>query len=147
MGNRDVLIWHSIHPKGNIKSQVFEDFLAKFRTSINKEVSSTWILLVDRSCNIKEINVYIVLEGPKELVIEKSLKFKFKGSNRKVGYEALIIDKAHALEVSALIMWAKINSQLEGRKISSDSQKKESKRVKYLKKVYKLFGHFQNIEI
>ena len=42
-----------------------------------------------------------MLEGPKNIVIEKALKFEFITSNNQVEYEVLIVGKIFSLEIGA----------------------------------------------
>lgn len=54
------------------------DFLAEFSSSIDEEAPLIWTLSMDGTSNIKSSGVGIILEGPKNLLIEHSLKFGFR---------------------------------------------------------------------
>ena len=49
-----------------------------------------WTLYVDGSSNPKGAGAGIVLEGPSDILIEKSLNFAFKTSNNQAKYEAIL---------------------------------------------------------
>jgi len=49
------------------------------------------MLYVDGSFNQKGTVADIVLEGPNDILIEKSLHFAFKTSNNQAEYEAIIV--------------------------------------------------------
>ncbi|RDX75274.1 hypothetical protein CR513_44860, partial [Mucuna pruriens] len=49
-----------------------------------------WVLYVDDSLNPKGGGANIILEGPKDVTLEHSLKFDFKASNNQAKYEALL---------------------------------------------------------
>jgi len=71
-----------------------------------------WTLYVDGSSNPKGAGVGIVLEGPNNILIEKSLHFAFKTSNNPVEYEAILAGLSLAREVSVKILTCKIDSKL-----------------------------------
>ncbi|MCI56122.1 gag-pol polyprotein, partial [Trifolium medium] len=52
--------------------------------------SQAWILSVDGAFNLRGSGAGIVLEGPDGVLIEQSLRFEFRASNKQAEYEALI---------------------------------------------------------
>lgn len=62
-------------PREIIQSQVFESSL------VNNRVSHVWILSVDDTSNLKGSHIGVVLEGPGNIPIEKSLTYNFKANN------------------------------------------------------------------
>ena len=77
-----------------------------------KKESSTWILFVDGSSNLKGSGAGIILKGPEGIAIEQSLKFGFKASNNQAEYEALISDLQLAKDMGANFLIVKSDSQL-----------------------------------
>lgn len=73
-------------PRGSVKGQHLADFAAKLPLTEEKE----WSLYVDSAFRRVFNGAGIVLEGPNGFLLEHSLVFKFKISNNKAEYEALI---------------------------------------------------------
>jgi len=71
-----------------------------------------WRLYVDGSSNPKGADVNIVLEGPNDILIEKSLHFAFKTSNNQAEYEAILAGLSFAPEVGVKILICKTDSKL-----------------------------------
>jgi len=59
-----------------------------------------WTLYVDWFLNPKGVGAAIILEGPNDVVIEKSLDFSFKALNNHTEYEVIIV----GLTLSRLIV-------------------------------------------
>src|SRR4051812_25330980 len=102
---------------------------------------------MDRASNIKGNGSRIILEGPYDLPIKKSLNFEFKTSNNQVKYKALITGMSFALEVDASTLKANNNSQLVAKQVPDEYQTNEPQLIKYLKKVHGLFERFRALEI
>jgi len=62
-----------------------------------------WLLSVDGSSNLKGSGAGIILEGPRDVLIEQSLRFEFKASNNQAEYEALIVGMNLAAETGPRI--------------------------------------------
>jgi len=62
-------------PHGPIKAQCLLDFINDLQHTPTED---QWTLHVDGSSNPKGVGVGIVLEGPNDILIEKSLHFAFK---------------------------------------------------------------------
>lgn len=88
--------------RGSIKSQALEKFVAEFNSSVGEEMPPYWVLSVDDTSNVKGSGIGIILEGPRNILIEQALKFEFVASNNQTKYEALIIGMVLALETGAL---------------------------------------------
>lgn len=71
---------HNIHyvSMGSIKSHGLAYFLAEFISPIDKEIPPEWTLSVNGASDVKGNGMGIVLEGPDDILIEKTLKFEFK---------------------------------------------------------------------
>jgi len=74
-------------PHGPIKAQCLLDFVNDLQ---HIHTEDQWTLHADGSSNPKGVGVGIVLEGPNDILIEKSLHFAFKTSNNQAKYEAIL---------------------------------------------------------
>jgi len=83
-------------PHGPIKAQCLLDFVNDLQQT---PIEDQWTLHVDGSSNLKGVGVGIVLEGPNDILIEKSLHFAFKTSNNQAEYEAILASVSLAREV------------------------------------------------
>ncbi|RDX58107.1 hypothetical protein CR513_62598, partial [Mucuna pruriens] len=82
--------------RGVIKSQSSANFIVEMVSIL--EADPRWTLHVDGPSNSKGGGVGIILEGPRQVVLEHSLKFDYKTSNNQVEYEALLTGLDMALE-------------------------------------------------
>lgn len=78
--------------RGSIKSQVLPDFLVEFTSPIIETDPHVWMLYAEGSSNLKGSGAWVVLEGPSDLIIEQSMRFKFKASNKQAEDESLIAE-------------------------------------------------------
>lgn len=86
-------------PRSSIKSQILADFLNELSAPILEESSCKWTLSVDGSSNLKGSGARIMIEGPRDLILQYSLCFNFQASNNKAEYKALIARIKLAREV------------------------------------------------
>lgn len=84
------------------------------------EIPEQWILSVDDSSNLYGSGVVIVLEGPGELVLEKSLWFSFQSNKNQAEYEAVISGLKLAKEVRVFHLLVQTDSQLVASQIKGD---------------------------
>nr|KYP39784.1 Retrovirus-related Pol polyprotein from transposon 17.6 [Cajanus cajan] len=75
--------------RGPIKAQCLADFINKLHPHGHFE-EQWWTLHVDGSSNCQGSGAGVILEGPKGLTLEQSLRFRFKASNNQAEYEALL---------------------------------------------------------
>jgi ribonuclease HI len=125
-------------PRGSIKSQVLADFVVEFTLPAQGETHFVWLLSVDGSSNLKGSGAGVILEGPNDILIEQSLRFKFKASNNQAEYEALIAGMTLAQEMGAENLREKSDSQFIKSQITGEYQTKDFQLVKYLAKVQDL---------
>jgi len=83
-------------PHGAIKAQCLLDFVNDLQQTPTED---RWTLHVDGSSNPKGVGAGIMLEGPNDILIEKSLHFAFKTSNNQAEYEAILAGLSLAREV------------------------------------------------
>lgn len=97
-------------PRGSIRGQ----HLVDFEVELLAEMSATfyWKLSVDGSSNTQGGGVRVVLEGPKGLMVEQYLIFKFKISNNQAEYEQLLAGLELAQNLGAKFLECKTDSQL-----------------------------------
>ncbi|RDX65950.1 hypothetical protein CR513_55344, partial [Mucuna pruriens] len=68
-----------LEPRGAIKTQALADFLVEMTSPLAED--TWWVLYVDDFSNPKGGGVDIILEGPRDVTLEHSLKLDFKASN------------------------------------------------------------------
>ena len=83
-------------PHDPIKAKCLLDFVNNLQ---HTPIEDPWTLHVDGSSNLRGVGAGIVLEGPNDILIEKSLHFAFKTSNNQAEYEAIIAGLSLAREV------------------------------------------------
>jgi len=79
--------------RGPIRAQCLADFISELQGSIGDILVNdrdVWRLYADGSSNRKGCGAGIVLESPRGVRLEQSLRFAFKDSNNQADYEALI---------------------------------------------------------
>jgi len=84
---------------------------------------------VDTSCRWFLID--IVLEGPNNILIEKSLHFAFKTSNNQAEYEAILVGPSLAYEVGVKTLTYKIDSKLTIGHLNDEFQIKDPILLQY----------------
>lgn len=102
-----------------------------------------WKLLVDSASDMKKSGFKVVLEGPYNLYLEKSLNFKFKSKNNQVENDALIASMNLAIRMGTLSLRSRSDSKLITNQIAKEYQGKESHLIKYLIKVRELSNSFR----
>lgn len=99
-------------------------------------------MYVGGASNVKVNGVGIVLEGPRNILIEQALKFEFTANNNQVEYGASTVDMVLALEMGSSKLKAKSDSQLVVDQVSEQYQAKESQLIKYMQKVRSISSHY-----
>lgn len=95
-------------PHESVKSHVLSNFLVELNSPISEDTPHEWILLLDESLNLKGSSVGVLLEGPNEKLIEKSLQIKFKASKNHEEYKTLITVMTLAMEMRIIIFEKKV---------------------------------------
>jgi len=94
---------------GPSKAQCLLDFVNDVQRTPKED---QWTLYVDGSLNPKGAGVGIVLEGPNNILIEKSLHFAFKTFKNQAEYEAIPVGLSLAREVGVKSLTCKTDSKL-----------------------------------
>jgi len=81
--------------------------------------------------NIRHRVVDIVLEGPNDILIEKSLNFAFKTSNNQVEYEAIVAGLSLAYEVGVKTLTCKTDYKLTVGHLNDEFQIKNPTLLQY----------------
>src|ERR1044072_714981 len=123
-----------------------EDFVAEL-PSVEEQVKGEWTLYVDGSSNKRGSGAGIILQGPDGTQVEQSLRFNFKASNNKIEYEAPIAGMTLEVEMEALQLLIRSDSQLVVSQVQGDYQAKDEKLAKYLSKVDSFKGKFEDVKI
>lgn len=98
-------------------------------------------------CLLKGSGVVVVLEGPDDLLIEKSLNFEFKANNNQANYKSLIFGMVLSLEMGSSSLKSKSVLSLLPTQVVREYHMKEPQLIKYLKKVYEFYKCFKSFEI
>ncbi|XP_068309757.1 uncharacterized protein [Pyrus communis] len=150
----------SYHPKLAEKGQAVADFITEFTYPV--DISSTleatasspletrkveptlpvWTLHVDGSSNQQGCGVGLVLTTPDKVAMEYALRFKFKASNNKAEYEALLagLRLAKHLGVKQINIFS--DSQLVVNQVTNNFDAKDNSMAAYLAQTRLLLKHF-----
>jgi len=113
---------------GPIKAQCLLDFVNDFQQTPTEDQLT---LHVDGSSNPKGTDGGIVLEGPNDILIEKSLHFAFKVSNNQAEYEAILTGLSLAREVGVKSFTCKTDSKLTMGHLNDEFQIKDPTFLQY----------------
>jgi len=113
---------------GPIKSQCLLDFVNDFEHTPEED---QWTLYVNGSSNPKGAGADIVLDGPNDILIEKSFHFALKTSNNQAKYEAILAGLSLAHEVGVKTLTCKTNSKLTVGNLNDEFQIKDHTLLQY----------------
>ena len=115
-------------PHCPIKVQCLLEFINDLQQTPTKD---QWTLHIDGSSNLKGAGADIVLEGPNDILIEKSLHFAFKTSNNQAEYEAILVGLSLAREVGVKSLTCKTDSKLTVGHLNDEFQIKDPTLLQY----------------
>jgi len=115
-------------PYGPIKAQCLVDFVNDLQQTPTED---QWTLYIDGSSNPKGARAGILLKGPKDILIEKSLHFAFKISNNQAEYEAILTGLSLAHEVGVKTLTCKTDSKLTVGHLNDEFQIKDPILLQY----------------
>ncbi|XP_020232497.1 uncharacterized protein LOC109812849 [Cajanus cajan] len=133
-------------PRGPIKAQSIADFINEFTPPILPE-TYLWTLHVDGSSNQQGSGASIILEGPRKIVIEQSLRFGFKASNNQAEYEALLAGLRLAIDVNITKIQCYSDSQVVTGQVNGTFQIKEPTLLLYFHAFQKLKSQFEAVQV
>src|ERR1044072_9132711 len=133
-------------PRGAIKAQALSDFVAELSPNQPALTNLVLILSVDGSSNMKGSGAGIVLEGPQEVLVEQSLRFEFRTSNKQAEYEAILAGMKLAAEMDVQELLVKSDSQLVINQIQGEYQTKDDMLLKSLSQVQNLCLKFLQVK-
>ena len=111
-------------------------------------VKDQWTLYVDGSSNPKGVGVGIVLEGPNDILIEKSLHFAFKTSNNQAEYETILASLSLARDVGVKTLTSKTYAKLTVGHLNDDFQIKDLTLLQYYHLVHNVIQYaFERVHI
>ena len=132
-------------PHGPIKAQCLLDFINDLQQTPTED---QWTLHVDGSSNPKGVDAGIVLEGPNDILIEKSLHFAFKTSNNQAEYEAILAGLSLAREVGVKTLTCKTDSKLTVGHLNDEFQIKDPIILQYYHLVHAVIqSAFERVRI
>jgi len=115
-------------PHDPIKAQCLLNFVNDLKRTPEED---QWTLYIDGSSNPKGARVDIVLEGPNDILIEKSLHFTFRTSNNQAKYKAILAGLSLACEVDVKMLTCKSNSKLTVGHLNDEFQIKDTTLLQY----------------
>ncbi|XP_024024279.1 uncharacterized protein LOC112092414 [Morus notabilis] len=139
-------------PRTAIKGQALANFLAEFShrlalTTPEGVETTEWKLYVDGASSESGSGVDVLLISPEGHKITSAVRFKFKASNNKAEYEALIagLRLASHLKIERLSVLS--DSQLVVGQVKEEYQARGEKMIAYLRKVKEELVKFKNYKI
>ncbi|XP_020225036.1 uncharacterized protein LOC109806916 [Cajanus cajan] len=104
-----------------------------------------WTLHVDGSSNCQGSGAGVILEGPKGITLEQSLRFRFKASNNQAEYEALLAGLRLAEDMGASRTKCRTDSKVVAEQKGGNFQVKDHNMMKYYHAYQKLKANFQEV--
>nr|KYP46857.1 Retrovirus-related Pol polyprotein from transposon 412 family [Cajanus cajan] len=89
-----------------------------------------WTLHVDGSSNSQGSGAGVILEGPKGITLEQSLRFRFKASNNQAEYEALLAGLRLAEDMGASRVRCLTDSKVVAEQVSGNFQAKDHNMIR-----------------
>nr|KYP64946.1 Retrovirus-related Pol polyprotein from transposon 17.6 [Cajanus cajan] len=131
-------------PRGPIKAQCLADFINELHPHGQFE-QQWWILHVDGSSNNQGSGAGVILEGPRGITLEQSLRFRFKASNNQVEYEALLAGLRLAEDMGASRIKCRTDSKVVAEQVGGNFQVKDHTMLRYYHAYQKLKANFQEV--
>nr|KYP51927.1 Retrovirus-related Pol polyprotein from transposon 17.6 [Cajanus cajan] len=136
----------SFRPRGPIKAQCLVDFVNELHPRGQFE-EQWWTLHVDGSSNGRGSGAGVILEGPRGIVLEQSLRFRFKASNNQAEYEALLAGLRVAEDMGASKVKCLTDSKVVAEQVGDNFQVKDHMMQKYYHTYQKLKTGFQELSV
>nr|KYP66883.1 Retrotransposable element Tf2 [Cajanus cajan] len=131
-------------PRGPIKAQCLVDFVNELHPHSYFE-EQWWILHVDGSSNRQGSGAGVILEGPRGITLEQSLRFRFKASNNQAEYEALLTALRLAEDMGASRIKCLTDSKVVAEQVGGSFQVKDHNMIRYYHAYQKLKTKFQEV--
>ncbi|XP_020219431.1 uncharacterized protein K02A2.6 [Cajanus cajan] len=131
-------------PRGPIKAQCLVDFVNELHPHSYFE-EQWWILHVDGSSNRQGSGAGVILEGPRGITLEQSLRFRFKASNNQAEYEALLTGLRLAEDMGASRIKCLTDSKVVAEQVGGSFQVKDHNMIRYYHAYQKLKTKFQEV--
>nr|KYP31646.1 Retrovirus-related Pol polyprotein from transposon 17.6 [Cajanus cajan] len=131
-------------PRGPIKAQCLVDFVNELHPHGHFE-EHWWTLHVDGSSNYQGSGAGVILEGPKGMTLEQSLRFRFKASNNQAEYEALLTRLRLVKDMGASRIKCLTDSKVVAEQVGGNFQVKDHMMMKYYHAYQKLKTNFQEV--
>lgn len=132
-------------PRRSLRGQHLADFVVELLAK--GSAVFCWKLFVDGSSNKRGGRAGIVLEGPNGLTVEQSLIFKFKISNNKAEYDALLAGMELARDLGAKFLECRTDSQFVEGHIRGTFQVKDDQLLQYFHKAKRLEACFKSVDV
>ncbi|XP_020211764.1 uncharacterized protein LOC109796505 [Cajanus cajan] len=133
-------------PRGPIKAQCLADFVNELHPHGHFE-EQWWTLHVDGSSSGRGSGAGVILEGPKGITLEQSLRFRFKASNNQAEYEALLAGLRLAEDMGASRIKCLTDSKVVAEQVGGNFQVKDHMMMRYYHAYQKLKANFQEVSV
>ena len=152
-------------PRTSIKGQVLADLVAEYTEPQIEELQSaenmdeklvgtisqyrlpTWEVYVDVTSNQKGSGIGLVLISPEKVIIEKSLRLDFSGTNNEAEYEALLIGMAMVQRMGGKSIKLFSDSRLIEGQVKGEFEAKDERMQGYLSQVKCLQPKFNSFDL
>nr|KYP43116.1 Retrovirus-related Pol polyprotein from transposon 17.6 [Cajanus cajan] len=131
-------------PRGPIKAQCLADFVNELHRHGQFE-EHWWTLHVDGSSNNQGSGEGVILEGPRGITLEQSLRFQFKASNNQAEYEALLAGLRLAEDMGASKIKCRTDSTVVAEQVGGNFLVKDHSIMTYYHAYQKLKASFQEV--
>ncbi|XP_020216778.1 uncharacterized protein LOC109800405 [Cajanus cajan] len=131
-------------PRGPIKALCLADFINELHPHDQFE-QQWWTLHVDGSSNNQGSGARVILEGPRGITLEQSLRFRFKASNNQAEYEALLAGLRLAEDMGASRIKCRTDSKVVAEQVGGNFQVKDHNMMRYYHAYQKLKANFQEV--
>ncbi|XP_020236657.1 uncharacterized protein LOC109816175 [Cajanus cajan] len=121
-------------PRGPIKAQCLANFINELHP-LSQFEDHWWTLHVDGSSNCRGSEAGVILEGPKGIVLEQSLRFRFKASNNQAEYETLLAGLRLAEDMGASRIKCLTDSKVVAEQVAGTSKLAATKKPGQLKTI------------
>ena len=127
--------------------QSAENMDEKLVGTISQYRLPTWEVYVDVTSNQKGSGIGLVLISPEKVIIEKSLRLDFSGTNNEAEYEALLIGMAMVQRMGGKSIKLFSDSRLIEGQVKGEFEAKDERMQGYLSQVKCLQPKFNSFDL
>jgi ribonuclease HI len=139
------------HPQTIIKAQALADFITEFtqpwKDEEELEEGEAWTVNIDGSSTKEMSGAGVVLVSPEKDKFEYALQLRFRATNNKAEYEALLAGLKLSKSMGIENLTVKSDSQLIVGQVKGEYEAKEDRMKRYLTVVKNLLTQFKKVEL